>query len=126
MPIQPHRTIEIFPNRHSDRDYLVRMDCPEFTSLCPKTGQPDFGRLVIEYVPDRSCIELKSLKLYLWSFRNEGMFYEEVVNAILKHLVKMARPRWMKVIGVFNIRGGIGTEVIATHRKKGFRREFER
>ncbi|MBI2059555.1 MAG: NADPH-dependent 7-cyano-7-deazaguanine reductase QueF [Nitrospirae bacterium] len=120
MPGKPQESIEVFPNAHPDRDYVVRMDCPEFTSLCPKTGQPDFGRLIIEYVPDRRCIELKSLKLYLWSFRNKGIFYEDAVNRILKHLTVLSRPRWMRVTGRFNVRGGIGTDVTATQARKGF------
>lgn len=120
MPAKPQQLIELFHNPDPDRDYVVRMDCPEFTSLCPKTGQPDFGRLIIEYVPDRRCIELKSLKLYLWSFRDKGVFYEDAVNRILKHLAGLTRPRWMRVTGRFNVRGGIGTEVVAAHARKGF------
>ena len=91
------------------------MECPEFTCLCPKTGQPDFAELEIRYVPDKLCIELKSLKLYLWSFRNEGAFHEKVINDILDDLVKISTPRWMEVIGTFNVRGGIHTTVSATY-----------
>ena len=94
------------------------MDCPEFTSLCPKTGQPDFGTIRIRYIPDKLCIELKSLKLYLWSYRNEGAFYEKVVNMILNDLVAACRPRWMEVAGDFNVRGGIATRVTAVHGKR--------
>ena len=92
------------------------MECPEFTCLCPKTGQPDFAELEIRYVPpDKMCIELKSLKLYLWSFRNEGVFHEKVINNILDDLVKVSSPRWMEVIGVFNVRGGIRTTISANY-----------
>ena len=91
------------------------MECPEFTCLCPKTGQPDFAELEIRYIPDKVCIELKSLKLYLWSFRNEGAFHEKVINDILDDLVKVSSPRWMEVIGVFNVRGGIHTTVSASY-----------
>ena len=91
------------------------MECPEFTCLCPKTGQPDFAELEIRYVPDKLCIELKSLKLYLWSFRNEGAFHEKVINDILDDLVQISAPRWMEVIGAFNVRGGIHTTVSATY-----------
>ena len=91
------------------------MECPEFTCLCPKTGQPDFAELEIRYVPDKLCIELKSLKLYLWSFRNEGAFHEKVINDILDDLVQISTPRWMEVIGAFNVRGGIHTTVTATY-----------
>ena len=91
------------------------MECPEFTCLCPKTGQPDFAELAIRYVPDKLCIELKSLKLYLWSFRNEGAFHEKVINDILDDLVQISTPRWMEVIGAFNVRGGIHTTVSATY-----------
>lgn len=91
------------------------MDCPEFTSLCPKTGQPDFGTIRIRYIPDRVCLELKSLKLYLWSYRNEGVFYEKVTNQILNDLVAACSPRWIEVVGEFNVRGGIATRVMAAH-----------
>ena len=91
------------------------MECPEFTCLCPKTGQPDFADLEIRYVPDKLCIELKSLKLYLWSFRNEGVFHEKVINDILDDLVKISSPRWVEVIGTFNVRGGIHTTVSASY-----------
>tara|TARA_B100000929_G_scaffold27578_1_gene20379 strand:+ start:143 stop:526 length:384 start_codon:yes stop_codon:yes gene_type:complete len=109
------RSLEIFKNSHPDRDYEIEMECPEFTCLCPKTGQPDFAELEIRYIPDKVCIELKSLKLYLWSFRNEGAFHEKVINDILDDLVKVSSPRWMEVIGVFNVRGGIHTTVSASY-----------
>jgi len=109
------RNLEIFKNSHPDRDYEIEMECPEFTCLCPKTGQPDFAELEIRYVPNKLCIELKSLKVYLWSFRNEGTFHEKVINDILDDLVQVASPRWMKIIGAFNVRGGIHTTVSATY-----------
>ena len=114
MSSQPTKQIETFPNPEPGRDYEISMDCPEFTSLCPKTGQPDFGTIRIRYIPHELCIELKSLKLYLWSYRNEGAFYEKVVNQILNDLVAVCHPRRMEVIGDFNVRGGIGTRVTAT------------
>ena len=115
MKKKPLRSLEIFQNSHPDRDYEIEMECPEFTCLCPKTGQPDFAELEIRYVPDKLCIELKSLKLYLWSFRNEGAFHEKVINDILDDLVQISSPRWMEVIGSFNVRGGIHTTVSATY-----------
>jgi 7-cyano-7-deazaguanine reductase len=103
--------IETFENPHPDRDYVIETICPEFTSLCPKTGQPDFGTLTISYVPDRLCFELKSLKLYLQTYRNEGAFYEDVTNRILDDLVAATRPRSMKITAAFTPRGGIRTNV---------------
>ncbi|MBI2083047.1 MAG: NADPH-dependent 7-cyano-7-deazaguanine reductase QueF [Deltaproteobacteria bacterium] len=114
MPTQPSKTLETFPNPKPDRDYEIVIECPEFTSVCPKTGQPDFGKITIRYVPDKRCIELKSLKLYIWSYRNEGVFYEKVTNLILDDLVAACQPRWMEVVSEFNVRGGIGTKVVAT------------
>ena len=118
MPIQPTRNLDTFPNPQPDRDYEIRFDCPEFTCLCPKTGQPDFATIKIRYTPDRLCVELKSLKLYLWSYRNEGAFHEDVTNRILNDLVEAIQPRFMEVIGDFFVRGGIHTTVTATHRAK--------
>ncbi len=115
MKTKPLRNLEIFQNSHPDRDDKIEMECPEFTCLCPKTGQPDFAELEIRYVPDKLCIELKSLKIYLWTFRNEGAFHEKVINDILDDLVKVSSPRWMEVIGVFNVRGGIHTTVSASY-----------
>ncbi len=109
--------LEIFPNPNPERDYRIEMTCPEFTCLCPKTGQPDFATIHIAYVPDRSCIELKSLKLYLWNFRGQGAFHEAVTNRILDDLVAAVAPREMTVTGSFNVRGGITTVVTASHRK---------
>ena len=117
MPTQPSRTLETFPNPAPERDYGIRHVCPEYTALCPVTGQPDFGTIVIRYVPDRLCVELKSLKLYLWSFRNEGHFFEQVTNQILDDLVRSLEPRRLKVVGRFNVRGGITTRVVARYRR---------
>jgi len=103
--------IELFGNPNPKRDYCIKISCPEFTSVCPKTGQPDFGEIVIEYCPDKSCIELKSLKFYLQSYRNKGIFYEALTNEILNDLSESCKPRWMKVTSTFTPRGGISTEI---------------
>lgn len=110
--------METFRNPNPERDYEISFDCPEFTCLCPKTGQPDFATLHIIYIPDRLCVELKSLKLYLWSYRNEGAFHEAVTNKILDDLVATVKPRFMKIVGDFYVRGGIHTVVTASHTKK--------
>ena len=110
--------IETFPNPFLGRDYTIEMECPEFTCLCPKTGQPDFATLYISYVPDKLCIELKSLKIYLVSYRNEGGFHEKLTNIILDDLVSSCRPRTMKIVGDFNVRGGIHTTVMVEHLSK--------
>ena len=115
MPRRPDRQLVTFRNPSPGRDYLIRHECPEYTSLCPVTGQPDFGTILVLYVPDRLCLELKSLKQYLWSFRDEGHFFEQVTNQILDELVKVVRPRRMTVVGLFNVRGGITTRVVASH-----------
>lgn len=115
MGTQPSRSIETFPNPNPARDYTIQLVTEEFTSVCPKTGQPDFGTILVEYCPDRACVEMKSLKLYLWSYRNEGVFYEEVTNRILTDLVEACRPRWMQVVGSFTTRGGIRNTVTASH-----------
>jgi len=115
MPSRPARTLETFPNPSPGRDYEIRMEAPEFTCLCPKTGQPDFATLRLRYVPDRLCVELKSLKLYLWSFRDEGHFHEAVTNAILDDLVAALAPRRMTLEADFYVRGGIHTVVEASH-----------
>jgi 7-cyano-7-deazaguanine reductase len=107
--------IELFDNPRPERDYRISIRCPEFTSVCPRTGQPDFGEIIIEYCPDKSCIELKSLKLYMQSYRNKGIFYEALTNQILDDLSGVCGPRWMKVTSRFAPRGGITTEVIAEH-----------
>lgn len=114
MSTQPNKNLETFPNPNPERDYEISFDCPEFTCLCPKTGQPDFATIKIRYIPDKLCVELKSLKLYLWSFRNEGHFHEAVTNQILNDLVKAVSPRWMEVVGDFFVRGGIHTIVTVT------------
>jgi 7-cyano-7-deazaguanine reductase len=116
MATQPSKELELFPNPQPERDYTIRISIPEFTCLCPKTGQPDFATLLLEYIPDRQCVELKSLKMYVWSFRNEGAFHEAVTNEILDDLVKATAPRFMRLSADFNVRGGIGTKVIAEHR----------
>ena len=115
MPMKPSRRLVTFENPSPDRDYVIRHVCPEYTAVCPVTGQPDFGTIVVVYVPDRLCVELKSLKLYLWSFRDEGHFFEQATNQILDDLVRACRPRRMTVIGRFNVRGGITTTVVARH-----------
>jgi xylulokinase len=117
MPTKPSKNLETFPNPHPGRDYIIEIEAPEFTCLCPKTGQPDFATLYLEYVPDRLCVELKSLKLYIWSFRNEGHFHEDVTNRILNDLVAATQPRWMRLTGKFYVRGGIYTTVTVEHRK---------
>ena len=105
--------LETFPNPAPQRDYVIKHSCPEFTSVCPKTGQPDFATIELEYVPDQLCLELKSLKLYYYSFRNEGIFYEAVVNRLLDEIADACKPRWMRVTGIFNVRGGIDSVVTA-------------
>lgn len=117
MPSRPSKELETFPNPAPERDYEIAFDCPEFTCLCPMTGQPDFAHFRIRYVPDRTCVELKSLKLYLWSFRDEGHFHEAVTNRILDDLVRATRPRTMIVEGDFFVRGGISTRVTAEYVK---------
>jgi 7-cyano-7-deazaguanine reductase len=117
MPSQPSSELETFANPAPDRDYTIRMNIPEFTCLCPKTGQPDFATLVLEYVPDRLCVELKSLKLYVWSFRDRGAFHEAVTNEMLATLAARTQPRFMRLTARFSIRGGISTDVVAEHRQ---------
>ncbi len=117
MPSQPQKNLDTFANPNPERDYSISFECPEFTCLCPKTGQPDFATIKIEYVPDKLCVELKSLKLYLWSYRNEGTFHEAVTNKILDDLVGATKPRKMKVVGDFFVRGGIHTVVTAELKK---------
>jgi len=120
MATQPSRELELFPNPQPERDYTIRISIPEFTCLCPKTGQPDFATLLLEYIPDRQCVELKSLKMYVWSFRNEGAFHEAVTNEILDDLVNATAPRFMRLTAIFNVRGGIGTTVVAEHKAVGW------
>lgn len=116
MSTSPSKDLETFENPEPGRDYTIRIDVPEFTCLCPKTGQPDFATLLLEYVPDRLCVELKSLKLYVWSYRDEGAFHEAVTNRILDDLVAATRPRFMRLTARFNVRGGIYTTVVVEHR----------
>ncbi|MBM4208321.1 MAG: NADPH-dependent 7-cyano-7-deazaguanine reductase QueF [Gammaproteobacteria bacterium] len=116
MTTLPSKDLETFPNPQPGRDYTIRISIPEFTCLCPKTGQPDFATIHIEYVPDKLCVELKALKLYIWSFRDEGAFHEAVTNAMLDHIVNAINPNFMRIRAEFNVRGGIYTTVIAEHR----------
>lgn len=111
--------LETFPNQFPERLYEIEIECPEFTAVCPKTGQPDFGKIIIRYTPAETCIELKSLKLYLQSYRNRGIFYEHSVNSILDDLVSACKPRSMTVIGLFNPRGGITSKITASHQTSG-------
>ena len=118
MSTKPSKKLETFPNPYPNRDYEISFECPEFTCVCPRTGQPDFATLRIRYIPDKRCVELKSLKLYLWSFRDEGHFHEEVTNLILDDLMKTTRPRRISIEGDFYVRGGIHTVVRASYEKK--------
>jgi len=117
MPTQASKDLETFDNPMPERDYTIRIETPEFTCLCPKTGQPDFAEISIEYVADLKCIELKSLKLYMWSYRDAGAFHEAVTNQILDNLVAACQPRFMRITADFNVRGGIYTTVVVEHRK---------
>ena len=117
VPSRPSKRLETFANPTPQRDYRIHMEIPEFTCLCPKTGQPDFATLVLDYIPDRRCVELKSLKLYVWSYRDEGAFHEAVTNRILDDLVAAVSPRRARVEGAFNVRGGITTTIVAEYRK---------
>ena len=119
-PSAPQKHLDVFANPAPDRDYAIEFLVPEFTCVCPLTGQPDFAHFAIHMIPDQSCIELKSLKLYLWSYRNEGAFHEKVTNAILDDLVAAARPRYARIAARWNVRGGIGTHIVAEYRKKGW------
>jgi len=121
---EPSKKLEAFPNRSPERFYLVTLETSEFTCLCPMTGQPDFATIKIQYIPDQKVVESKSLKLYLWSYRNEGTFHEHVVNKILNDLVQILEPHWCKVTGIFNIRGGIGITVEAEEVKTPQARQF--
>jgi 7-cyano-7-deazaguanine reductase len=120
MTTKPSQDLETFANPQPGRDYTIRIRVPEFTCLCPKTGQPDFATLHLEYVPDARCIELKSLKLYVWSFRDAGAFHEDVTNRILADLVAACQPRFMRLRAEFNVRGGIYTDVVVEHRQSGW------
>lgn len=115
MTTRPTKSLESFPNPKPERDYEIAFDCPEFTCLCPMTGQPDFAKIAIRYVPDKVCVELKSLKLYLWSFRDEGHFHEDVTNRIADDLIAVLQPRRLVVEGDFFVRGGIRTVITVKH-----------
>lgn len=117
MPSEPSRTLETFPNPNPERDYEITISTPEFTCVCPMTGQPDFATITVTYVPDQRCVELKSLKLYFWSYRNEGAFHEKVTNTILDDLVHAIAPRRATITGDFNVRGGLHTVVTASYQK---------
>lgn len=123
MPSQPSTQLETFPNPKPEADYTIRMSIPEFTCLCPKTGQPDFATIELEYVPDLRCVELKSLKSYMWSFRDRGAFHEAVTNEITDALASVTEPRYLKLTARFNVRGGIYTTVVATRRKADWKPE---
>lgn len=120
MALQPSKTLETFPNPKSERDFLIHMEIPEFTCLCPKTGQPDFAHFTLDYIADQACVELKSLKLYMWSYRDEGAFHEAVTNRILDDLVAATQPRFMRLTARWYVRGGVFTNVVAEHRKPGW------
>ncbi len=120
MTTRPSKELQTFVNPNAERDYTIRIDVPEFTCLCPLTGQPDFAQFKLEYVPDEKCVELKALKLYMWSYREEGAFHEAVTNKILEDLAKATEPRFMRLTGVWNVRGGIYTTVVVEHRKQGW------
>lgn len=119
-PSAPSKDLQVFANPAPERDYVIRFDVPEFTCLCPLTGQPDFAHFQIEYVPDKLCVELKSLKMYFWSFRNEGAFHEKVTNAIVDDIVRAIQPRFLRLAADWFVRGGIRTYVTAEHRKKAW------
>jgi 7-cyano-7-deazaguanine reductase len=121
MPSRPSRELETFPNPQPKRDYRIHMEIPEFTCLCPMTGQPDFAHLTLDIIPDKKCIELKSLKLYVWSYRDQGAFHEAVTNHILDDIVRAIGPRFARLTAKFYVRGGIFTTVVAEHRKTGWK-----
>ena len=118
MPTQPSKELGTFPNPHPNNSYTVRFSTEEFTTICPMTGQPDFAQVTVEYEPDQACLESKSIKLYLWSFRNEGHFHEDVTNILLNDMVRACSPRWMTITGHYNIRGGIDFTITARYKKE--------
>lgn len=120
MSTRPNTELETFPNPREGRDYTIRMEIPEFTCVCPKTGQPDFATFTLEYVPDAKCVELKSLKLFMWSFREVGAFHEDITNRILDQLARATSPKFMRLTAKWNVRGGIHTSVVAEHRAAGW------
>ena len=121
MATKPSKKLDTFPNPAPGRDFHIHMQIPEFTCLCPMTGQPDFATLILDYVPDKKCVELKAMKLYIWSYRNEGAFHEKVTNQILDDIVAAIAPRYARLTAKFYVRGGIFTNVVAEHRKKGWK-----
>lgn len=120
MSSQTSKILEVFDNPNTERDYVIKIKLPEFTCLCPKTGQPDFATLHLEYIADKDCLELKSLKMYVWSFRNEGAFHEAVTNQILQDLVIVTNPHFMRLKAIFNVRGGVYTTIVTEHRQSGW------
>jgi len=120
MSTQASKQLETFDNPNPERDYTIRIDTPEFTCLCPMTGQPDFANMTLEYIPDQKCVELKSFKLYIWSYRDEGAFHEAVTNQILDDLASATAPKFMRLTAEFNVRGGVYTTVVAEHRAEGW------
>ncbi|MDD5278126.1 MULTISPECIES: preQ(1) synthase [Acidithiobacillus] len=120
MPSQPSKSLERFPNPHPERDYVVHMDMPEFTCLCPLTGQPDFAHFMLDFIPDQHNVELKSLKLYLWSFRDEGAFHEAMSNRIADDIIQLIQPRYLRLLGRWYVRGGISTDLLIEHRQPGW------
>ena len=120
MPSVPNNKLQTFPNPNQERDYRIHMEIPEFSCLCPMTGQPDFATLMLDYVPDKACVELKSLKLYIWSYRDQGAYHEAVTNRILGDLVDATKPRYLRLAANFNVRGGIFTTIVVEHRKRGW------
>ena len=122
-PTAPSKDLHVFPNPSPQRDYVIQFQIPEFTCNCPLTGQPDFAHFTIDMVPDQFCVELKSLKMYFWSYRNEGAFHEKVTNTILDDIVRVTKPRFVRITAKWYVRGGIYTNVVAEHRKKGWKAE---
>ena len=120
MSTQPSKTLETFDNPRTERDYVIKIHTPEFTCICPKTGQPDFATIHLDYIADKKCVELKSFKLYMWSFREQGAFHEDITNQILTDLVDATDPRFMRITAEFNVRGGVYTTVVAEHRQDGW------
>ncbi len=120
MPSKPSKDLEVFDNPQTERDYTIRIRIPEFTCLCPKTGQPDFATLYLDYVPDKLCVELKALKMYIWSFREEGVFHEAITNSMLDDLFNACQPRFMRLTADFNVRGGVYTKVVAERQQENW------
>jgi len=121
MSTRPKKNLETFANPNNERDYTIKITMPEFTCLCPKTGQPDFAKLFLEYVPSKKCVELKSLKMYIWSYRDEGAFHEAVTNQILNDLVEAIKPKYMKLKAVFNVRGGVYTTIVCDYKSSDWK-----